>query len=110
MTRIVAFLVAAIVMAPALAVGRAEAANGAQGQAPQLSQHPQSGYYRGGSRMRGRVGGYSYSYQDAITDPRDESVYQDPELFRQSDPFDSGFFFDSDTAGGPVTSSSPYPN
>ncbi len=64
-----------------------------------LSEHPNSRYYRGtGPQVRGfrkRVGGYSYSHNDSIISYQDDSVYRDPEIERQSMPFDSGFFFDS---------------
>ena len=64
-----------------------------------LSQHPNSQYYRGtGPQVRGfrkRVGGYSYSHNDSIISYQDDSLYRDPEIERQSMPFDSGFFFDS---------------
>lgn len=66
---------------------------------------------RSGPQVRGfrrSVGGYSYTYNDAIISSQDDSIYQDPSLDRQAGPFDSGFFFDSHTAA-PGRSESPYP-
>ena len=75
-----------------------------------LSEHPNSKYYRGtGPQVRGfrkRVGGYSYSHNDSIISYQDNSLYRDPEIIRQSMPFDSGFFFDSSIM---PHNNSPYP-
>jgi len=79
----------------------------------QISKHPNSDYYRGGAQVRGyrsRGGGYSYSYQDGLTDHRYDSVFLDPDLSQGQDccgPFDSGFFFDSDAT---PLNNAPYPN
>ena len=67
---------------------------------PQLSEHPNSKYYRGrGPQVRGYVkrrGGYSYTYGDGTIDYRDTSILRDMQNERrQGGPFDSGFFFDS---------------
>lgn len=78
-----------------------------------ISQHPNSDSYRGAPQVRGynrRGGGYSYSYQDGLTDHRDDSVFLDPDLSKGQDccgPFDSGFFFDSDVT---PLNNAPYPN
>ena len=79
---------------------------------PQLSEHPNSRYYRGqGPQVRGYVkrrGGYSYNYSDSIIDYRDTSILRDYQTSRtQGGPFDSGFFFDS---GNTRQNDSPYLN
>lgn len=79
---------------------------------PQLSEHPNSRYYRGqGPQVRGYVkrrGGYSYSYADGVIDYRDTSILRDYQTARpQGGPFDSGFFFDS---GISRQNDSPYLN
>jgi len=83
---------------------------GGKSSASGLSEHPNSRYYRGtGPQVRGfrkRVGGYSYSYNDSIISYQDDSLYRDPEITRQSLPFDSGFFFDSNIM---PHNNSPYP-
>ena len=88
---------------PALAGGKQSGSS--------LSQHPNSQYYRGtGPQVRGfrrRVGGYSYSHNDSIISYQDDSLYRDPEIIRQSGPFDSGFFFDSSAE---LLNDSPYLN
>lgn len=77
-----------------------------------ITQHPQSDYYRGEPQVRGfrqSVGGYSYSYEDGLTDAREQSVFLDPELSNDANepgPF-SGDFFSSGVGGALDTS--PYP-
>lgn len=79
-------------------------------QGPQFNEHPNSKYYRGqGPQVRGfvkRRGGYSYSYNDSVTDYRDTSILRDSQTSRrQGGPFDNGFFFDS---GASRYNDSPY--
>ena len=82
-----------------LLVGVQDVTAGGKQSGSAFSEHPNSRYYRGtGPQVRGfrkRVGGYSYSHNDSIISYQDDSLYRDPEIERQSLPFDSGFFFDS---------------
>ena len=93
------FMVAALVALGFTFLSAQPSFAGGKQQGSTLSQHPNSQYYRGkGPQVRGfrrRVGGYSYSYNDSIISYQDNSLYRDPEIERQSSPFDSGFFFDS---------------
>lgn len=54
------------------------------------------------------VGGYSYSYDDAVVEYRDRSILRDPHMETQDGPFDSGYFFDSNVT--PYGSDAPYLN
>jgi hypothetical protein len=102
MLRLLVVAVAMMVLAPATLphVAMAGERRKPAAQGPQLSEHPNSRYYRGqGPAVRGfvqRKGGYSYSYSDSILDFRDTSILRERfEQRRQSSPFDSDFFFDS---------------
>jgi hypothetical protein len=84
------------------------------------AEHPSTGYYRKGPRVRGYVarrGGYSYSifdtintYGDSRTQYGSSNTFRDPMIDRQTrfGPFDHGFFFDSGIA--PRGGDSPYLN
>lgn len=67
---------------------------------------------RSGPRVKGfrrSVGGYSYTYNDAIISGRDDYLSLDPVFENdQAGPFDSGFFYDSNV-GAPNRSEAPYP-
>ena len=58
------------------------------------------------SSERGAVGGYSYRYEDAMVEFRDQTILRDPHLGSQGDPFDSGYFFNSNVT--PFGSDAPY--
>lgn len=98
-------MVAALFSAAALAVPEADAQSRRSG----VEAKAKSGATRG--RVAGferRIGGYSYSYDDATIDFRDDALSDDPSLVRQDSVFDGGFWFDS-TAGAPTRDESPYP-
>ena len=118
MKRILTVALMSSVCALAIAAGSACEATAGERRArvvedgPQLSEHPNSKYYRGqGPQVRGYVkrrGGYSYSASDAAIDYRDTSILRDTQnARRQGGPFDSGFFFDS---GIHRNNESPYLN
>ena len=65
--------------------------------------HAQSDYYRGKPQVRGfrkRVGGYSYAGEDVLSSNRVRGS--------QGNPFDSGYFFDSNVSR--YGNTSPYMN
>ncbi len=55
-----------------------------------------------------RVGGYSYDYNDAIIDYRDETILEGPNTYEPTGPLDRDTFFDSNVTS--FGSDAPYMN